>query len=143
MTISRSYLGSIEVMGVEVFQIVGFGLIATILVVILRSVRSDFAIYISILAGVIIFSMIIQHLSYIIDTIRDLSRRANLEITYFSTILKIIGTAYIVEFGAQLSRDAGENSIAMKIELAGKIIIMTLAIPILLSLMDLIVKIMP
>jgi len=128
---------------VEVFQIVGFGLIATILVVILRSVRSDFAIYISILAGVIIFSMIIQHLSYIIDTIRDLSRRANLEITYFSTILKIIGTAYIVEFGAQLSRDAGENSIAMKIELAGKIIIMTLAIPILLSLMDLIVKIMP
>ncbi|MFY9612830.1 MAG: stage III sporulation protein AD [Tissierellaceae bacterium] len=127
----------------EVFQIVGFGLIATILVVILRSVRSDFAIYISILAGVIIFSMIIQHLSYIIDTIRDLSRRANLEITYFSTILKIIGTAYIVEFGAQLSRDAGENSIAMKIELAGKIIIMTLAIPILLSLMDLIVKIMP
>ncbi|MFY9214694.1 MAG: stage III sporulation protein AD [Tissierellaceae bacterium] len=130
-------------MGVEVFQIVGFGLIATILVVILRSVRSDFAIYISILAGVIIFSMIIQHLSYIIDTIRDLSRRANLEITYFSTILKIIGTAYIVEFGAQLSRDAGENSIAMKIELAGKIIIMTLAIPILLSLMDLIVKIMP
>ncbi|MGB4352276.1 MAG: stage III sporulation protein AD [Tissierellaceae bacterium] len=130
-------------MGVEVFQIVGFGLIATILVVILRSVRSDFAIYISILAGVIIFSLIIQHLSYIIDTIRDLSRRANLEITYFSTILKIIGTAYIVEFGAQLSRDAGENSIAMKIELAGKIIIMTLAIPILLSLMDLIVKIMP
>ncbi len=127
----------------EVFQIVGFGLIATILVVILRSVRSDFAIYISILAGVIIFSLIIQHLSYIIDTIRDLSRRANLEITYFSTILKIIGTAYIVEFGAQLSRDAGENSIAMKIELAGKIIIMTLAIPILLSLMDLIVKIMP
>lgn len=127
----------------EVFQIVGFGLIATILVVILRSVRSDFAIYISILAGVIIFSMIIQHLFYIIDTIRDLSRRANLEITYFSTILKIIGTAYIVEFGAQLSRDAGENSIAMKIELAGKIIIMTLAIPILLSLMDLIVKIMP
>lgn len=121
----------------EVFQIVGFGLIATILVVILRSVRSDFAIYISILAGVIIFSMIIQHLSYIIDTIRDLSRRANLEITYFSTILKIIGTAYIVEFGAQLSRDAGENSIAMKIELAGKIIIMTLAIPILLSLMNL------
>lgn len=127
----------------EVFQIVGFGLIATILVVILRSVRSDFAIYISILAGVIIFSLIIQHLSYIIDTIRNLSRRANLEITYFSTILKIIGTAYIVEFGAQLSRDAGENSIAMKIELAGKIIIMTLAIPILLSLMDLIVKIMP
>lgn len=127
----------------EIFQIVGIGIIATILVVILRGVRSDFAIYISIVAGVIIFSMVIHNISYIIDTIRDLSRRANLEITYFSTILKIIGTAYVVEFGSQISRDAGENSIAMKIELAGKVIIMTLAIPILLSLMDLIIKIMP
>lgn len=127
----------------EIFQIVGIGIVATILVAILKGIRSDFAIYISIVAGVIIFSMVIQHISYIIDTIRDLSRKANLEITYFSTILKIIGTAYVVEFGSQISRDAGENSIAMKIELAGKIIIMTLAIPILLSLMDLIIKIMP
>ncbi len=127
----------------EIFQIVGIGIIATILVVILKGIRSDFAIYVSIVAGVVIFSMVIKDLSYIISTIRDLSRRADLEITYFSTILKIIGTAYVVEFGSQISRDAGENSIAMKIELAGKIIIMTLAIPILLSLMDLIVKIMP
>lgn len=127
----------------EIFQIVGIGIIATILVAVLKGVRSDFAIYISIVAGVIIFSMVIHNISYIIDTIRDLSRRANLEITYFSTILKIIGTAYVVEFGSQISRDAGENSIAMKIELAGKVIIMTLAIPILLSLMDLIIKIMP
>ncbi len=130
-------------MKLEIFQIVGIGIVATILVAILKGIRSDFAIYISIVAGIIIFSMVIQHISYIIDTIRDLSRKANLEITYFSTILKIIGTAYVVEFGSQISRDAGENSIAMKIELAGKIIIMTLAIPILLSLMDLIIKIMP
>lgn len=130
-------------MKLEIFQIVGIGIIATILVAVLKGVRSDFAIYISIVAGVIIFSMVIHNISYIIDTIRDLSRRANLEITYFSTILKIIGTAYVVEFGSQISRDAGENSIAMKIELAGKVIIMTLAIPILLSLMDLIIKIMP
>lgn len=127
----------------EIFQIVGIGIMATILAVILKNVRSDFSIYISIVCGIIIFSMVIHHISYIIDTIRDLSRKANLEITYFSTILKIIGTAYVVEFGSQISRDAGESSIAMKIELAGKVIIMTLAIPILLSLMDLIIKIMP
>ncbi len=127
----------------EIFQIVGIGIIATILVTILKGVRSDFAIYVSIVAGVVIISMVIKDLSYIISTIRDLSRKANIEITYFSTILKIIGTAYVVEFASQISRDAGENSIAMKMELAGKIIIMTLAIPILLALMDLIIKIMP
>jgi stage III sporulation protein AD len=51
--------------------------------------------------------------------------------------------AYIVEFGAQISRDAGEDSIALKIELGGKVLIMVLAIPILLALMDLIIKILP
>ena len=58
-------------------------------------------------------------------------------------ILKIIGVAYIVEFGAQISRDAGEEAIASKIELGGKIIIMVLSMPILLALIDLIIKILP
>ncbi len=67
-----------------------------------------------------------------------------MEFAYFSIILKIIGIAYIVEFGgAQVSRDAGEEAIASKIELGGKVVMMVLAMPILLALMDLIIKILP
>ena len=127
----------------EIFKIVGLGIVSTVLVVILKNIRPEFAIYISLVTGVIIFSMIIGELSYVIQTLNLLARKANLEFTYFSTILKIIGMAYVVEFGAQISRDAGEDSIAMKIELGGKILIMVLAIPILLALMDLILKILP
>jgi len=60
-----------------------------------------------------------------------------------STILKIIGIAYIAEFGAEVCKDAGEGAIASKIELAGKVIIIVLAAPIITSLLDLIVEIMP
>ena len=127
----------------EIFKIVGLGIVSTVLIVILRNIRPEFSLYISLVTGVIIFSMIIGELSYVIQTLNVLARQANLEFTYFSTILKIIGMAYIVEFGAQISRDAGENSIAMKIELGGKVLIMVLAIPILLALMDLILKILP
>ena len=126
-----------------IFKIVGLGIVSTVLIVILRNIRPEFSLYISLVTGVIIFSMIIGELSYVIQTLNVLARQANLEFTYFSTILKIIGMAYVVEFGAQISRDAGENSIAMKIELGGKILIMVLAIPILLALMDLILKILP
>ena len=87
--------------------------------------------------------MILGELSYVIETLNNLARRTNIEFTYFSTILKIVGMAYVVEFGSQISKDAGEESIAMKIELGGKILIMVLAIPILLALMDLIIKILP
>ena len=127
----------------EIFKIVGIGIVATVLVIILKSTRPEFALYISLVTGVIIFSMILGELSYVIQTLNTLARRTNVEFTYFSTILKIIGMAYIVEFGAQISRDAVEDSIALKIELGGKVLIMVLAIPILLALMDLIIKILP
>ncbi|MBC8590577.1 stage III sporulation protein AD [Wansuia hejianensis] len=127
----------------EIFQVVGLGIIATTLIIILKEFRPEFAIYISLITGVIIFSMILPHLAYVVDVMENLSTKADLEIVYFSTIIKIIGMAYVVEFGSQICRDAGENSIAMKIELAGKVTIMVLAIPILLALMDLIIKILP
>lgn len=128
----------------EIIQIVALGIIATILVVILKqSNQPTFAIVVSIVTGLMIFFMIIDKLRYVINTLGDLSRSVNIEFTYFTIILKIIGIAYIVEFGAQISRDAGEEAIASKIELGGKITIMVLAMPILLALIDLITKILP
>ncbi|WFA09691.1 stage III sporulation protein AD [Tissierella sp. Yu-01] len=127
----------------EIFQIVGIGIIATILIVILKQTRPEFAILVSVITGILIFMYILPHLAYVIDTISSLSSRVNVDFSYFNTLLKIIGMAYIVEFASQISRDAGQDSIAMKIELGGKVLIMVLAIPILLALLDLIIKILP
>lgn len=127
----------------DIFRIVGIGIVATILIVIIKESRPEFALYISLITGVAIFTMIIGQLTYVVETLNTLARRVNIEFTYFSTLLKIIGMAYVVEFGSQISRDAGEESIAMKIELGGKVLIMVLAIPILLALMELIIKILP
>lgn len=128
----------------EIIQIVAIGIVSTILIVLLRqSNRSEFALLVSLVTGIAIFSMILSKLKYVIETLNSLAINANVEITYFSTILKIIGIAYIVEFGAQISRDAGEDAIASKIELGGKVVMMVLAMPILLTLMDLIIKILP
>lgn len=127
----------------EIIQIVGIGIIATILAVLLKQEKPEIALQISIVTGLIIFIFVISKLSYVIEVLSDLAQRINIDFVYFSTILKIIGIAYIAEFGAQISRDAGEETIASKIELAGKILIMVLSVPILLAVLDLIIKIMP
>lgn len=127
----------------EIIQIVGLGIVATILSVILKQQKPEFSIQISIATGLLIFIFVISKLNYVIEVLENLSRRINLDLIYFSTVLKIIGIAYIAEFGAQIARDAGEGAIAAKIELAGKILIMVLAVPVLTSLLDLIIKIMP
>lgn len=72
-----------------------------------------------------------------------LATNANLNMVYVETILKIIGIAYIAEFGAQITRDAGQGSIASKIELAGKILILVMAIPILTVLIETIIELLP
>ena len=94
----------------EIISIVGIGIVSTILVVLLRqSNRSEFALLVSLATGIIIFSMILGKLKYVVETLSQLIKNTNIEFTYFSIILKIIGIAYIVEFGAQISRDAGEE----------------------------------
>lgn len=128
----------------EIISIVGIGIVSTILVVLLRqSNKSEFALLVSLATGIVIFSMILNKLKYVVETLSQLIKNTNIEFAYFSIILKIIGIAYIVEFGAQISRDAGEEAIASKIELGGKVVMMVLAMPILLALMDLIIKILP
>ncbi len=72
-----------------------------------------------------------------------LATNANLNMVYVETILKIIGIAYIAEFGAQITRDAGQGAIAAKIELAGKVLILVMAIPILTVLIETIITLLP
>ena len=127
----------------EILQIVGIGIIATILSVILRQQKPEFALLVSIITGLIIFIFVISKLNYVIEVLDNLAKRIDMDLIYFTTILKVIGVAYIAEFGAQIARDAGEGAIASKIELGGKIIIMVLAVPVLTSLLDLIIKIIP
>ncbi|HHY03857.1 MAG TPA: stage III sporulation protein AD [Thermoanaerobacterales bacterium] len=127
----------------EIAQIVGMGLVATILVVLIEQEKPEIALQISIVVGVIIFLMMLDKIFAVINVLKDLSQRANINSLYMSTILKIIGISYIAEFGSQICKDAGSSSTATKIEFAAKITIMVLSLPILLAVLDLILGILP
>lgn len=82
----------------------------------------------------------------IYEIIRMLERiavTANVNMIYVETILKIIGIAYIAEFGSQITKDAGQGAIASKIEMAGKILILVMAIPILTVIIETIISLIP
>jgi stage III sporulation protein AD len=127
----------------DIFKIVGLGLIAAILSVVLKSQKPEISLQISIVTGLIIFLFIATRLSYVIEVLNLVARKIDIDLVYITTIFKIVGIAYISEFGAQVCRDAGEAAIASKIEFAGKVLIMVLAVPILVALLNLLVKLMP
>lgn len=127
----------------DIFKIVGIGLVATVLAVMLRNQKPEISIQISVVTGLIIFIMIVTKLSSVLEVFKSIAQEIDIDLIYISTIFKIVGIAYVTEFGAQICRDAGEGAIASKVEFAGKVLIMVLATPILLALLDLIVKLMP
>ncbi len=127
----------------DMLQIVGLGMTATILITMLKSQRPEIAVQLSVIAGIVIFMLISGKLMAVVTLLDNYTKKADIDFEFLSTLLKIIGIAYIAEFGAEVCKDAGESAIASKIELAGKVIIMVIAVPIITSLLDLVVKIMP
>ncbi|MDD3653715.1 MAG: stage III sporulation protein AD [Desulfotomaculaceae bacterium] len=127
----------------DVIQIVAFGLIATVLIVVVKSQRPELGVLLSVAAGVILFLLMLDKIGSIMDVIKDLTDRAGISMVYLGTILKIIGIAYIAEFGAQICRDAGEGAVATKIEFAAKIMILVLAVPIVVAVLQLLLNLVP
>lgn len=127
----------------EIVKIVGIGLFAAILALVVKQQKPEIAIGISIAAGLAIMFMIIAPLRVVIETFQNLSNRTGIDAAYIELILKVIGIAYLVQFASETARDAGEASIASKLELAGKICIFVLAAPVVLSLVDTIINLIP
>jgi stage III sporulation protein AD len=97
----------------------------------------------TVFVGTTIFLFLIDQISAIMNMLQKMAAQAHVQTIYLETILKIIGIAYIAEFGAQISKDAGQGAIASKIELGGKILILAMAIPILTALIETILGLLP
>jgi stage III sporulation protein AD len=128
---------------VEIVQLVGIAIIATVLVLIVKEQKPMFAFLLAMFTGILIFLFVLGKISSVLHILEDLAAQSDVKPVFFKTILKIIGIAYIAEFGAQIVRDAGQEAIASKIELAGKILIMVMAIPIITVIVETVVRLIP
>ena len=126
-----------------IIKIIGIGLVALIIIILLKQYKSEFAIYISLLAGVLILLLVMDQLTEIISLLQSLASKASINSTFLALLLKITGIAFLAEFAVSVCKDAGEGAIASKIEIGSKIIIIAMSIPIISSLLEIILKILP
>lgn len=122
---------------------VGLGLVATLLILVLNETRPELAFQGAIAAGILLILLVISYLAEVVQTVTEVALEAGLNIVYLQTLLRIIAIAYLAEFGSQVCRDAGQGSIASKIELAAKVIILVMAVPIILEVMQTILSLIP
>jgi len=127
---------------VEIAQIVGFAIIVTVIGAVLKQLKPEIAIQLSILAGVTIFLVVLDKIRLVVDLLQKLADQANVSSYYLFIVLKIVGVAYLAELGSQICRDAGENALATKVEIAAKIFVIVLAIPVIVAIMDSVMKLL-
>ena len=127
----------------DIIKIIGIGFTALIVIILLKQYKPEFAVYVSLIAGAIILFLVFSKLDGIIDLLQGLADTAGVNTQFLSILIKITGIAVLTEFAVSICNDSGESAIANKVDLGGKVIIISMSIPIIASLLETVVKILP
>ena len=127
----------------EIIKIIGIALTALVIIILLRQYKPEYAIYVSMIAGILILFLAVEKITGIINLLQSISDKTYINKSFLSILLKITGIAFLTEFAVSVCSDAGEKAIASKIEIGSKVIIITMSIPIITSLLELIIEILP
>ena len=126
----------------DIIKIVSFAFVALFIYMLLKEKKSELAIFVILATGITIFLSAMGVLTEIMNFIENIAGRANINTVYIEIVIKILAIAYLTSFCSELCKDAGASSIGTKVEFAGKILILSLAVPILMAVLDSILQIL-
>ncbi len=122
--------------------LVGATLVMVVLLAVVRQARAEMGIQLGIAAAATIFLILLPQIALAVRLLETVALKAHIELRFLDVVLRVIGIAYLAEFGAQVARDAGEGALAQKLELGGKVLILVLAIPVVNALLSLVLGLM-
>ncbi len=126
----------------EIFQLVGIALITAVAALILKETKPELAFAVSVAGGIILLLFVFEVLRDSLSVFGQIAELSGIDHSLVKIILKMVGIGYLVEFSAGLLSDFGQNSLADKLTLCGKIVIFVLAIPIIERVLALILSLL-
>ena len=117
------------------WQIAGFAVCAAALTLTMRRIRPEVAPVLVIAAGALAALLVLPQLAEIVDGVRTLAASGGVQDAYMTPLLKVAGISLLMDFSAQTCRDAGEDGLAMKVELCGRVMLIALALPVMSALL--------
>lgn len=123
-------------MAAEGFRLAAVAIIALCAVLILKSYRPELAMQVSVAAGIAVLIYGLRLAGSIVDAANGMLSKYGLDPAGIKAVTKVIGIAYIAQFSADTCRDCGENSLAGKVELTGRLMMITAAIPLVVSTVE-------
>lgn len=122
----------------NIIIIVSFGIISAVLSLVLKQYKPEYSMFISLAAGILIFVSVIAAIEPIIGYISELTENAGLSGIYAEILLKSLAVCYLTQLACDCCKDAGETAIAGKLQIAGKIAVLLMALPIFKSITEIV-----
>lgn len=116
--------------------IIGIGLIGMVIAVLLRQYKPEYAVFVSLAVGILVIGMLCSQLLPIFDELKTML--SNLSLEYIAILIKSLGVCYLTQLASDACRDAGEIAISSKLELAGKITVLSLGLPLFGKLLEIV-----
>ncbi len=123
----------------DFLTICGFGVLAVVLCVIVRQMKPDSALGISIAAGIVILAAVLSAVAPSIAVIGELSEKTGINGDLVKILLKALAICYITTLCADCARDAGESALGSKLELAGRAAIAVISLPVFTDLAEFVI----
>ena len=120
----------------DIFKIIGIGIVGGVLSITVNQYRKEYALLVGLASVLAILFLSLGTLETAIEEISLITEKTGVDIRYFTAVIKVVGIAYITQFGAEILRDGGEGAIALKVEMAGKIFILGLTVPIVTEFLE-------
>ena len=127
----------------DVMRMAGVSILAAITALLLRRLRPEASTAVSIAAGVMLLALALPFLMQVVSGVAALSRPGGISDGYLAQLLKVAGISLLTDFSAQTCSDAGEDGLALKTELAGRVMLITLALPAMQTLLGQILSLAP
>ncbi len=117
-------------------RVVLIALIGSVTAVQMRSIRHEYAVLIGGATSVLILLELIFRFTGLTETLSKLCSEYGVASDMLHTVVKILGIAYLTDFGVNISGDAGQTAIAGALEMVGKIMILSCAMPAVVTLLE-------
>lgn len=124
----------------DTFSLIGFAVVTAILSCIVRQFNNAAGMNIALAGGAFILLSIIAKVSGVAAALSSVAASGGLDGESVAVIVKAIGIAYTTQIAAALCRDLGETALAVKTELIGRIMLMTLAVPLILKITEMLTE---
>lgn len=120
----------------EIIRISVVGIAGVFLAILLKQVRSEYSLYITMAAGIAILFYSAGKLSYLLSSLRKIQQYVPVDAAYMTILLKMIGITYIGQFCAGICKDAGYSAVAGQIEIFGRLAVLAVSMPVLTALLE-------